>query len=123
MARIRTIKPEFWTSEQVVSCSLNARLLFIGLLNFCDDNGVHQASALRLQMEVFPADDFKTSEIDEMVGELISAGLIREFESDGEVFWHVKKWHKHQKIDRPTYRHPSPPNGESFDGGSTSPHR
>ena len=41
MARIRTIKPEFWTSEQVVDCSPTARLLFIGLWNFCDDGGVH----------------------------------------------------------------------------------
>lgn len=34
MARIRTIKPEFWTSEQVMGCAPLARLLFIGLWNF-----------------------------------------------------------------------------------------
>jgi hypothetical protein len=39
MARIRTIRPEFWTSEQVTECSMPARLLFIGLWNFCDDGG------------------------------------------------------------------------------------
>ena len=31
MARIRTVKPEFWTDEKVVECSIPARLLFIGL--------------------------------------------------------------------------------------------
>ena len=48
MARIRSIKPQFWTSEQIADCSSNARLLFIGLWNFCDDCGVHPASPARL---------------------------------------------------------------------------
>ncbi|KKK60207.1 hypothetical protein LCGC14_3026700, partial [marine sediment metagenome] len=39
MARIRTVKPDFWTSEDVAAVSRNARLLFIGLLNFADDVG------------------------------------------------------------------------------------
>ena len=30
MARIRTIKPDFWTDEKVVELSAFARLLFIG---------------------------------------------------------------------------------------------
>jgi len=47
MARIRTIKPEFWVSEQVGECSPNARLLFIGMWNFCDDRGVHPAKPNR----------------------------------------------------------------------------
>jgi len=34
MARIRTIKPEFWTAEQVMELSRDARLLFIGMWNF-----------------------------------------------------------------------------------------
>lgn len=37
MPRIRTIKPEYWTSEQVLDLSIPARLAFIGLWNFCDD--------------------------------------------------------------------------------------
>ena len=39
MARIRTIKPEFWASEQVMDCKPVTRLLFIGLWNFVDDFG------------------------------------------------------------------------------------
>ena len=30
-----------WTSEQIVECSPIARLLFIGMWNFCDDGGNH----------------------------------------------------------------------------------
>lgn len=100
MARIRTIKPEFWTSEQIVECSTNARLLFIGLWNFSDDAGRHPASCKRLQMEVFPGDDFTTSDISKMVDELATAGLIVEYEAQGIAVWQVTGW-EHQKIDRP----------------------
>lgn len=39
MARIRTIKPEMWGSEGIGSCSLAARLTFIGLISIADDEG------------------------------------------------------------------------------------
>lgn len=106
MARIRTIKPEFWTSEQVAACSPLARLLFLGLLNFCDDRGVHQASPKRLKMEVFPADGV---EVKPLIDELLGADLIASFESQGESYWHVTGWSKHQKISHPTYKYPPPP--------------
>ncbi len=77
MGRIRTIKPEFWTSEQLVECSRSARLLFVGMLNFCDDGGVHPASARRLKMEVFPGDDdLSADDVGAMVSELEHNGLV-----------------------------------------------
>ncbi len=107
MARIRSIKPEFWSSEQVVECSLSARLLFVGMWNFCDDGGVHPASSKRLKMEVFPADDFTTEQVGVMVAELLDQGLVGEFEHEGVIYWFITGW-KHQKIDRPNYRYPQP---------------
>lgn len=107
MARIRTIKPEFWTSEQITECSPNARLLFIGLWTFADDNGVHPASVKRLKMEVFPSDDFTQADIADLVDELTAAGLLKPYTVDGEGFWQVTGWH-HQKIDQPTFKHPLP---------------
>lgn len=105
MARIRTIKPEFWTSEQVMECSTTARLLFIGMLNFCDDGGNHPASAKRLKAQVFPSDDITTADIEKMVCELVSTGLISEYSAEDRCYWHVTGWH-HQKIEKPTYKHP-----------------
>jgi hypothetical protein len=78
MARIRTIKPEFWTAEQIMECSPNARLLFIGMWNFCDDAGIHPASCKTLKAEVFPSDDITASEIGTLVAELEGQGLIEE---------------------------------------------
>ncbi|KTD21998.1 hypothetical protein [Legionella israelensis] len=117
MSRIRTIKPEFWSSEQVVSCSPSARLLFIGLWNFCDDNGVHQASFVRLKAEVFPCDDFTTKDIELMVHELIQKRLLYEYKVDDTRYWIVTGWRKHQRIDKPTKKHPLP---DKFDDNSNS---
>lgn len=108
MARIRTIKPEFCTSEQIVECSTSARLLFICMWCFCDDGGVHPASIKRLKMEVFPGDSLADDDIQAMVNELLQVGLIVEFEAENERFWHVSGWDKHQKIDRPTMKYPRP---------------
>ncbi|CFB63134.1 hypothetical protein [Pandoraea apista] len=107
MARIRSTKPEFWTSEQVMELSRDARLLFIGMWNFCDDAGIHPASPKRLKAEVFPADDLTSLDIRRLVDELVSIGLVEEYEVDGEAFWIVTGWH-HQKIEKPTYTHPRP---------------
>ena len=108
MARLRSIKYEFWSSPQVVSCSLPARLLFVGLWNFCDDNGVHAASVSRLRIEVFPQDNLTDESIRSMIGELLDAGLLATYLVGDEAFWCVTGWSKHQRIDRPTYRHPLP---------------
>ena len=107
MARIRTIKPEFWTSEQIVECSPIARLLFIGMWNFCDDGGNHPASAKTLKMQIFPGDDIAISQIEALVSELVLAGLLSEYLAEGRRYWNVTGW-KHQKIERPSYKYPRP---------------
>jgi hypothetical protein len=73
MARIRSIKPEFWTDEKLTECSLSARLFFIGTWNFADDKGNLQASAKRLKMQIFPADNI---DCQPLLDELITHGLL-----------------------------------------------
>lgn len=123
MARIRTIKPEFCTSEQLVECSTSARLLFVLMWMFCDDRGVHPAKARQLKMECFPGDPFTVEDVEGWIEELLTVGLIEEFlatsdeESDAEVtqdvrYWHVTGWDRHQRIDRPAKpKHPEPQRG------------
>lgn len=110
MARIRTIKPEFWTSDQVVSCSPTARLLFIGLWNFADDAGIHPSSVKRIKMEIFPADDFDSATIRRLVVELLEIGLLEEYQVDGTDYLIITGW-KHQKIEKPSYKYPKPESG------------
>lgn len=108
MARIRTIKPEFCTSEQIAECSANARLLFVLMWCFCDDGGVHPDSAKRLKMECFPADDVTAADVSAWVDELIQASLLERYTVAGQGFLRVTGWSKHQKIDQPTYKFPQP---------------
>jgi hypothetical protein len=118
MARIRTVKPEFWVSEQIVECSTNARLLFIGLWNFCDDAGRHPASIRRIKMEVFPGDAFSDEDVAGWVDELVASGLLCHYESQGKCYLAVTGWDRHQKIEHPTVRYPGP-----FDDHSTNVRR
>ncbi|MFW6342498.1 MAG: hypothetical protein ACOC00_05710 [Halothiobacillaceae bacterium] len=113
MARIRSIKPEFWTSAQILECSPNARLLFIGMWNFCDDAGRHPDSLKQLKAEIFPADEMTLAEVEKMLDELSANGLITRYLVDGKGFIQVDGWH-HQKIDRPQPpKHPAPLDDDS----------
>lgn len=87
-----------------------ARLLFIGMWNFCDDRGVHPVAYKTLKAEVFPADDVTASQVEQWVGEMIEQSLLETFHDDsGRAWWHVTGWH-HQRIDRPSKtRYPEPP--------------
>lgn len=99
MARIRTVKPEFWTDEKVVECTIPARLLFIGLFNFANDLGCMERSHKRIKMQVFPAD---LIDCEPLIAELITHGLLTEYSVNGQEYLHIKGFAKHQKINRPS---------------------
>jgi len=99
MARIRTIKPEFWSDDALTECSPSARLLFIGTWNFADDSGNMDRSPKQLKARIFPLDTF---DVEELVVELLENELLIEYEVDGKKYLHIKNFHKHQKIDHPS---------------------
>lgn len=110
MARIRTVKPEFWSSEQVMACAPISRLLFIGLWNFADDCGRLADSAKSIKAQIFPGDDKINSEsVRGMIDELSSNGLLLKYEVEGRSYLEITGW-KHQKIDRPQPPKHPPPN-------------
>jgi hypothetical protein len=115
MARIRTVKPEFWTDEKVVECSIPARLLFIGLFNFANDKGCLERSPRRIKMQVFPADSM---DCEPLLQELINHGLLTEYSVNDVQYLHISGFLKHQKINRPSQTNiPAPP---SFNDNSVS---
>jgi len=96
MARIRSIKPEFWTDEKVVALSPLARLLFIGMWNFVDDEGRADFSPARLKMQILPAD---SADVSELLGEIRREKLIEVYAIDGKEYFQVRGFAKHQKVD------------------------
>lgn len=99
MARIRSLKPSFFTSEQVVSVSIPARYLFQGMWVFGDDEGYISASNLQLKMQVFPGD---AVEVAPLVEELIGVGLVERVDTDQGPVLKVPSFRNHQSPKYPT---------------------
>lgn len=118
MARIRTIKPEFWTDEKVVELSFEARLFFVGSWNFADDSGNLQRSAKKLKMQVFPAD---VIDCEPLIQSLIDHGLFIEYSVNGEEYLHIKGFKDHQVVNRPSKSTIPPPQEIDLLSGLTEP--
>lgn len=96
MARIRTIKPEFWTDEKIVQLPFEARLTFVGLWNFADDDGRIREEPERLKMQIMPADDV---DMELILDVLVAAGLVERFYGeDGESVLLIPGFARHQVI-------------------------
>ncbi len=93
MARIRTIKPEFFTSEDIVCLTPHARLLYVALWCEADREGRLAWRPLTFKMRYLPAD---TCDMQAMCAELISAGLVCLY---GDGLAHIPQFLRHQHIN------------------------
>ena len=99
MARIRTIKPEFWVDDIMVDQEPVTKLLYIGLWNFVDDEGYIEDSVRRIKMMVFPGNDYDVSEA--LRSLLECSRIIRMTSDQGPVLW-IPHFTDHQRISHPT---------------------
>ena len=101
MARIRTVKPEFWTDETMAELPRDVRLLFLGLLNHVDDEGRCVDNPRLIKAAVFPLDDDVTAEmVRRWLDELSTKARVVLYEASQRRFLQVVNFRKHQKIDR-----------------------
>ena len=101
MARTRSIKPEFWSDEKVGTLSFMERLLFLGMWNFSDDEGLIKASPLYLKAMVFPYDNMKEKDIESAIQNLSSKQLIFCFLQNNQQYAWIIKFRVYQRIDKP----------------------
>jgi len=112
--RIRSIKPEYWRSEDISQLTVEDRLLFIGMWSYVDDNGVGIDRLATVAADLFAGDiERDASEtfarVSRGLQNLSGAGLIARYEVDGKRFLHVTNWASHQRIDKPNKaRYPLP---------------
>lgn len=99
MARIRSLKPEFFSSEQVVGVSIPARYLWEGMWVFGDDDGYIAASPLQLKMKVFPGDMI---DVEPLLAELEGSELIERVETDQGPVFYTPSFRDHQRPKYPT---------------------
>lgn len=102
MARIRSIKPTFWTDAKIQRMTVDARLMYIGLWNYADDEGRFLADARLIKAAVFPIDDeFTLERITVVLRELCRSGRIIVWEFEGEHYGEIPNFRKHQVINKP----------------------
>lgn len=100
MARIRTIKPEFWEDEKIGKLPIPCRLFFIGCWNFADDNGIIRASASYLKSRIFPYDDnLRITEVQKYIDALLNARMLVPIIHEGESYYVIRTFRSHQKFD------------------------
>jgi hypothetical protein len=96
MARIRTIKPEFFTSEDIVSMTPLARVFYVALWCEADREGRLSWKPKTLKMRYLPGDE---CDVDTVAQELIDGCQIILYEVDGATYAEIPSFKKHQVIN------------------------
>ena len=94
MARIRTIKPEFFTSEDIVSLTPMARLLYIALWCESDKEGRLCWKPATFKLRYLPGD---ACDVAGLCAELVSAGLVVLY--GGGLYAVIPAFKAHQHIN------------------------
>ena len=107
MARIRTIKPEFWGDEKLAPQPPVVRLVFLGLMSMADDAGRLVDNVKSLDGMLFPETD---DTVDSALVTLARLSRIIRYRSEsGQRLIQIVNWEKHQKVDKPSkYTLPAP---------------
>jgi hypothetical protein len=115
MARIRTIKPSFWSDPGVVRLSRDARLLMVGLVSFADDEGRFVGSPAAIIGYVYPHDDDVTPlKLKRWLSEIEKQCHLILYQVDGLSYGALDKYHKHQVISHPQKSTLPPPPHEGL---------
>lgn len=113
MARIRTIKPEFWADEKLGPLPPLDRLVFLGLVSQADDAGRLIDNVRLIDGLLFPLTHDTSAR---SLVTLASLGVIeRGLTASGQPIIQIVGWTKHQKVDHPRRKACLPPIVEQKD--------
>jgi hypothetical protein len=96
MARIRTIKPEFFTSEDIVSMTPLARLFYVSLWCEADKEGRFEWKPGTFKIRYLGGD---SCDVSELAAELIERGLVEIYSVNGRSFAQIPTFKEHQVIN------------------------
>lgn len=100
MARIRSIKPEFFIDEDLQDLEADhpgayCMMVFAGLWGHCSKDGVFEYKPRTLKLHILPFLPFEMVDTLEL---LEGAGFIRRFCVDGKGYGYIPTFVKHQRI-------------------------
>lgn len=110
------IKPKFWDDAKIGKISRDARLVYIGMWNFCDDLGVIRADSVWIKSKIFPFDQMQIQQFDKICQEILRNGFISLFSYRDEKFYYLPKFSLHQTINKPNYEEVNVPKEILFKG-------
>jgi hypothetical protein len=100
MARIRTIKPEFFRHAALfdaeIETGLPLRVAFAGLWTACDRSGRFAWKPRELKLDCLPFDECDFSRV---LDALATRGFVSRYVVDGVAFGFVPSWDRHQIIN------------------------
>lgn len=100
MARIRTIKPEFFRHEGLFEAErtsgLPLRVAFAGLWTVADREGRFRWRPRQLKLDVLPFDE---ADFAKVLDTLEAAGFVGRYAEAGEEYGYIPTWHKHQVVN------------------------
>lgn len=101
MARIRSVKPEFWDDQELAErVSRDARLLYIGLWNLADEHGRLRGDVRFIRGRVFPYDDdLSIADVGELLNELAVVGKLVQYRTATGTYIYLPNLGKHQRLE------------------------
>jgi hypothetical protein len=100
MGRIRTIKPEFFTHEELFDLEekegLPVRLAFIGLWTICDREGRFKWRPRSIKAQILPYDNVDFSRV---LDALATRGFVVRYASEGVEYGYVPGFSRHQVVN------------------------
>jgi len=123
MARIRTIKPDFWKHEQLGRLSFGARLTFVGLWSLADDEGRGRADTEHLWGQLHSYTPLSTKALWKRILSELKAvkddrgPLVIFYKAAGAAYYWIPGFKRQQRIDEPSpSKFPPPPNSGNVPG-------
>lgn len=103
MPRIRSIKPGFWTDENLSRFAPIVRMTFLGLISaMADDEGRCKGDLRLVKAAIWPLDDDITrAVVEDHLTQLDVGERIQRYSVKGSDYIWIVNWKKHQRIDKP----------------------
>lgn len=116
--KIRSIKPEFFSDPKIVKLSPMARILYIGLWCYVDDEGRGEWIPKMIDGALFPLEQV---DIHGLLGELVNLGRVVPYEVGDRMYFYLPTFERYQKPNRKyESKLPKPPPAGSQQDVSTA---